>query len=284
MSVYADASSPYHVYRCDGCGCGVTVPRPTPSEIASIYERTYDYDAHTLIAAEKRWRARRILSRLSDEPFSSVLDVGCMYGYFLQEARNQGVGRVEGVELSETPVAWARRQGETVFQGSLEQYAATKPPAFDVIVAQHVVEHILDVDSFLRAAFSLLRPGGRLVVCVPHFGSRTQRWFKHTWGWYQLPAHLVHFSPAALGILGQRYTAGTPQLTFRGGDSLFVLLTLLYSVAGRPRRTSAITPLKKAVISLASFALRPYYYVGDEEIVAVFRNSRTAVSPARGQP
>jgi SAM-dependent methyltransferase len=269
-SVYA-TGSPYDVHRCEGCHCGVTVPTPTAESIASTYGGTYDYDAHTLIAPEKKWRARRILHRVCVEPTSSLLDVGCMYGYLLQEAKKQGISRVEGVELAGAPVAWARRQGSTVFQGTLEEYAATQPGQFDVIIAQHILEHIADVDGFLHAAFSLLRPRGRLVVCVPHFGARTQRLFKQSWGWYQLPAHVFHFTPAALRLLGERHQAETLEMAFKGGDSLFVLLTLLYTVSGSPRQASRITGFKKAAIALASLALRPYYYMGDEEIVAVFR-------------
>ena len=174
-SVYAAAST-FDIHRCDDCAFGVTRPAPSPEEIAATYDGAYDYSAHTLIASEKRWRSRRLLQRLREEPFDSVLDVGCMYGYLLQEAREMGVPRTEGVELAEAPTLWARAQGSEVFLGTLDCYAAT-------------------------------RPGGRLVICVPHFGSRTQRWFRRSWGWYQLPVHLQHFSPAALRRLAPRQGA-----------------------------------------------------------------------------
>ena len=205
-SVYAAAST-FDIHRCDDCAFGVTRPAPSPEEIAATYDGAYDYSAHTLIASEKRWRSRRLLQRLREEPFDSVLDVGCMYGYLLQEAREMGVPRTEGVELAEAPTLWARAQGSEVFLGTLDCYAATRPAAFDVIVAQHVLEHIRDFDGFVRTAMALLRPGGRLVLCVPHFGSRTQRWFRRSWGWYQLPVHLQHFSPAALRRLAPRQGA-----------------------------------------------------------------------------
>lgn len=278
-SVYAAAST-FDIHRCDDCACGVTRPAPTPEEIAATYDNAYDYSAHTLIASEKRWRSRRMLRHLQTDPFDSVLDVGCMYGYLLQEARDLGVARTEGVELAEAPALWARAQGSPVFLGTLEKYASTGPAAFDVIVAQHVLEHIRDFDGFVRTAMSLLRPGGRLVLCVPHFGSRTQRWFRRSWGWYQLPVHLQHFSPAAIRRLAPRSGAEVEEISFNGGDSLFVLLTLMYATVGPPRGTSRTTALRKVVIALASWLLRPYYFVGDEEMFVILRKSECAVPVA----
>lgn len=272
-SVYADGAV-YDIHRCDACGCGVTRPTPTPEQIAAAYAGAYDYSAHTLIEPEKRWRSRRILKQLAAERFDSVLDVGCMFGYLLQEARAMGVARAEGVELADAPAAWARAHGATVFAGTLEEFAATRPPSFDVIIAQHVLEHIRDFDGFVRTALSLLTPGGRLVLCVPHFGARTQRWFRRSWGWYQLPVHLQHFSPEAVRVLARRHGVAAEEIAFRGGDSLFVLLQLMYATVGPPRRSSSPSPLRRGLVSLASWLVRPYYFLGDEELFVILRDPR----------
>lgn len=254
---------------------------PTAEEIDATYAGAYDYSAHTLIASEKRARSRRILRRLGAGRIGSVLDVGCMYGYLLQEAREMGVSRAEGVELADAPAQWAREHGCTVFGGTLEAYASGRPAAFDVIVVQHVLEHIRDFDGFVRTAMSLLRPGGRLVLCIPHFGSRTQRWFRRSWGWYQLPVHLQHFSPAAIRVLADRHGADVEEISFRGGDSLFVLLTLMYATAGPPRRAAQSGALRTAAIAMASWLLRPYYFMGDEEMFVILRDARRAADSAR---
>lgn len=279
VSVYASDTA-YHIRRCAACRCGITDPVPTEEQIARMYERDYDYSAHTLIAAEKRWRSRRLLSRLRVAPGSALLDVGCMYGYLLDEARAIGVGRLEGVELSGAAVRDARTRGLAVFHGTLEEYAKTGPAPFDVIVAQHVLEHIRDADGFLRAAVELLAPDGRLVLCVPHFGARSQRWFTRSWGWYQLPVHLRHYSPAALSVLVGRYGAEVEELTLRGGDSLFVLLTILYALSAPPARGAPMSRLKRALVALASLLLRPYYFLGDEEMIVVLRRRRGASANA----
>jgi len=216
-----------------------------------------------------------MIEAIQTEQFDSLLDVGCMYGYLLQEARRVGIRRVKGIELSEEPIARARQVAIEIFQGTIEDYAATKPDGFDVIFAQHVLEHVPDYDSFLKTVFSLLRPGGQFVICVPHFGSRTQRCFKRSWGWYQLPAHVFHYSTAAVDIICRRHGFEKVQIKFCGGDSLFILLTILYFLKnGGARFSSRITRLQEKVISMASLVLRRYYHFGDEEIVAIMRRPK----------
>ncbi len=58
-----------------------------------------------------------------------------------------------------------------VICGAVEDAIATNPdvfaPGFDSIVSFNVLEHIADDVGTLRAAASVLRPGGRLVLFVP---------------------------------------------------------------------------------------------------------------------
>ena len=271
VSVYAPESS-YDVYRCSGCGLGVTVPIPDPEQLARIYANTYSYDSHDLIAPEKRWRARRVLDQLEGGPYDSLLDIGCMHGELLGEAQNRGFERVEGIELSDRAAARARERGYEVSTGTIEEYVRRGHAPFDVIVAQHALEHATNSDSFLRATYSVLRENGRLVLCLPHFGSWMRRVFRRTWGWYQVPVHLLHYSPEALKTVSARNGFRVERVRFRGGDSLMVVLTLLYSLRGSGDVTSGkLTGLQRSLISIASLLLRPYYYIGADEMVALLR-------------
>ncbi len=158
----------FSIRECVTCGLGRTSPTLSPSELECFYSGQYGYDVHALVSAEKRWRARRIGKTLALDGVTSALDVGCMYGYLLEELRAQGVARVEGVELARHPVEQARRRGLSVYCGTLETYAETRRDPFDLIIAQHVLEHVPNPHSFLRTAASLLNTGGRLVICVPN--------------------------------------------------------------------------------------------------------------------
>jgi SAM-dependent methyltransferase len=273
ISVYATETS-FDIYRCSSCGLGVTLPVPTLEELSPIYAKTYAYDSHALIASEKRWRARRVLDLIRGVGISSLLDVGCMHGELLGVASDRGIDRVEGIELSEAAATRGRLAGFSISCTTIERYVQEHPEPFDVIVAQHVLEHAHDFRSFLTAAHSLLRQDGKLIVCVPHFGSWMQRVFRRTWGWYQVPVHLLHYSPRALELACRQSGFEVEKVGFRGGDSIMILLTLLYAVKGPPKTTGTpVTRFQRVAISLASAALRPYYYLGSDEIIAVARKA-----------
>src|SRR6185369_13477918 len=91
----------------------------------------------------------------------------------------------------------AADKGHDVHNGTIEAFVHARPQlraGFDAIFAQHVLEHVPDPRSFLSAARELLRPGGRLVICVPNFEARLRKLAPSSWGWYQVPVHLHHYS------------------------------------------------------------------------------------------
>jgi len=269
------APGTYRIATCAACGCGQTLPRPDDGELSAFYAKDYKYDAHVLIKGEKRWRARQILDvALGTEGSAKgkrVLDVGCMYGYLLEEARSRGADAV-GVELSASPARDAQGRGLDVFQGTIEAFAEQRSERFDLVVAQHVLEHVPDLSSFLATARKLVAPGGHLCICVPNFDARARRLFREAWGWYQVPVHLHHFGVVALAKLLAQNGFETEREVRRGGDSLFVLLTLLQSV-GRAPSSESVEPgaVGKALVRAASAVLRPYYFLGDDELVVLAR-------------
>ncbi|MDX3326370.1 MULTISPECIES: methyltransferase domain-containing protein [Streptomyces] len=97
---------------------------------------------------------------------SAVLDLGCGTGSLALLAAGQG-HRVTAVDRSTRMVEQARAKlagtGTEVLVGD-----AAHPPVgkqrFDVILARHIVWLLPDPAAVLRHWFSLLRPGGRLVL------------------------------------------------------------------------------------------------------------------------
>lgn len=268
-SNYAGAGV-YRIEACEQCGAGITVPRPSDEELARCYETTYGYDAHGLIEPEKRRRAAWLL-RWSGVRSGRVLDVGCMFGYLLDEARRAGL-ETHGIELSPEPAAAAAAKGHEVFAGTIEGFArAGSGLAFDAIFAQHVLEHVPEPRSFLAAARGLLRPGGKLIVCVPNFEARLRRLVPSAWGWYQVPVHLHHYSSRALEQLLREVGFAIADERTRGGDSLFLALSALQSLGVSPAGAagSGRPGLARAALRLFGEVTRPYYALGDDELAMI---------------
>jgi len=263
----------YRIDVCGQCGAGATMPRPTAEELSRCYESTYGYSTHDLIEVEKRRRASALLA-WSGVKTGKILDVGCMFGFLLDEARGAGLVPY-GIELSPGAAAVASEKGHDVFNGTIEEFAAARPTLkFSAIFAQHVLEHIEDPRAFLATAKSLLEPGGKLVICVPNFEARMRKLAPSSWGWYQVPVHLHHFSSRALHRLLDDVGLDVATERTRGGDTLFLALsalqTLGMSVGGAAG--NAKPGLARTALRVFGEVTRPYYALGDDELAIIARS------------
>ncbi len=91
------------------------------------------------------------------------LDVGSGLGGMLDEMANEA-SWAAGVELNKERSAVARRKGHKIF----EDLADIEPGSLEIITLFHVLEHIPDPIKFLTTLKPLLRPGGILLLEVPH--------------------------------------------------------------------------------------------------------------------
>ncbi|MEI6207765.1 MAG: class I SAM-dependent methyltransferase [Desulfuromonadales bacterium] len=104
------------------------------------------------------------------DAFSSnqhALEVGCGSGVFLNLLRDKGVTAV-GLEFNSTAVRKASTKGLTVFQESIEEHVTKHHEFYDVVASFQVLEHVVNVQSFLNASLQALRLGGTLIVSVPN--------------------------------------------------------------------------------------------------------------------
>jgi 2-polyprenyl-3-methyl-5-hydroxy-6-metoxy-1,4-benzoquinol methylase len=105
---------------------------------------------------------------------STVLDLGCGNGAFLALFRGRG-WQLYGTDFSPTGIDRARE----AFPEIQFFLADSTSPAGDIlnrvgpvdfILSTEVIEHLYDPRAFLRNAYSLLKPGGCLVLSTPYHG------------------------------------------------------------------------------------------------------------------
>jgi SAM-dependent methyltransferase len=144
--------------------------------------------------------ARRLAAFYADMMPSGarLLDVGFGQGHLLQEAQDRGLEAV-GLDRDPALVAAARSNGHTVHEGDLLDLCELGEPPFDVIVANHVIEH-LDPESLTRFfdhCHRLLVDDGRLLLSTPDF--RDQRVATHLF-WVD-PTHVRPYPQEAVRSL-----------------------------------------------------------------------------------
>ncbi len=100
-----------------------------------------------------------------------VLDAGSGAGYGAAHLAAAGARHVVGIDLSPKAIAFSRhhfpRPNLEFREMNLEQISGFAPGSFDFIFTSNTLEHVPNVSGFLRAAWSLLKPVGILLVAVP---------------------------------------------------------------------------------------------------------------------
>lgn len=167
--------------RCRGCGLIFSNPQADETVVAEYYRGTY-WDEHWAAAlSTESETVRRSVEEQNDEvkrimnfcTHGRLLEVGSGTGTFLRAAQNAGF-EVQGVEYSTSAVEFSRTiHGlQNVICGSLE--VANLPAGyFNVIFAWHVIEHVLDLDFFVRRLHDLLAPGGILWIGTETYQNAT---------------------------------------------------------------------------------------------------------------
>jgi 2-polyprenyl-6-hydroxyphenyl methylase/3-demethylubiquinone-9 3-methyltransferase len=94
----------------------------------------------------------------------SVLDIGCGGGLLCEPMARLG-GQVTGIDAAERNIATARLHaaGQALaidYRATTAEAMAESGAQFDVVLALEIVEHVADVDLFLRSVGRLARPGG----------------------------------------------------------------------------------------------------------------------------
>lgn len=99
---------------------------------------------------------------------STVLDIGCGEAKFLTFLKTKKNCNVVGLELNSKAQEIAVNNGINVNNESIQEYALGNKSKFDVVTFFQVLEHISNVDSFLKAALEVTKTGGLVILAVPN--------------------------------------------------------------------------------------------------------------------
>lgn len=130
------------------------------------YRRLYDGDDLVELAQlrlKEGW-GRQILELVSTEkpPGSSVIEIGSAAGWNLVTFQRAGYA-VRGYEYTKTLVQVGCEYGLDIREGG----AADAEGRYDVVVVNHVLEHVPDIEPFVDHLKRLMKPDGILYIGVP---------------------------------------------------------------------------------------------------------------------
>ncbi len=190
--------------RCRDCGF-VFLPRTPglPERVAALYAGDYftggefgDYAGQRPIAALNFHAYLRRMSR-AGATGGRLLEVGCAYGFFLEQA--QGAFDAEGIDVNRPAIAAAQALGVRARFGDFLAYRPDSP--VDVVCMWDTIEHLLDPRAFLEHARDVLAPGGWMFLTTGDIGSLVARLRGPRWRMIHPPSHVNYFSRATIARL-----------------------------------------------------------------------------------
>jgi SAM-dependent methyltransferase len=205
-NVYAKFA-PYAVVQCRSCGFYYLSPRLAETVMRQIYKDTAYFENMTIgydsyVEQENTLRAtfRRLLIHLKKRNLTggALLEVGCGYGYLLEEAQGFFDEQV-GTEFSPGAVEQARGRADRVYEGGVDQIPTNEH--FDCIITTHVIEHVYHPRVFLEQLCKHLKSEGKIIIATPDMGSLWRHLMGHRWPSFKIPEHVLYFDRKSLSTL-----------------------------------------------------------------------------------
>lgn len=170
---------------CKGCGLISQNPFFAKEFVSAFYE---DY-FHTLYQSsqsiEDQWdfmieRGEIVLSIVeqqlphffADAQSKKILEIGCNFGGILKPFTSSpdcgGGATCIGIDLNPTAISFGRSNGLDLHCMSVNQYIRSNPNVkFDLIILNHVLEHMVDIVKDMNEISQLLNDNGYLYIGVP---------------------------------------------------------------------------------------------------------------------
>ena len=181
-----------HYFQCLGCRVVFTDRVPQVS-----------YDDWDKSPGYARWEeyldnvfARVVQDILRFKPDGKVLEIGSSVGYLLRALVAAGFD-AEGIEPSKYAAEYARERGFKVIDGYF--HGGIYPPdSFDVVILNHVLEHIPNPTELVGQVRDVLKDRGIVLVSLPNFGSIEAQLLKARWRFLMPHEHYLQFTPRTL--------------------------------------------------------------------------------------
>lgn len=186
----------YSIVACLACG-QVRTETPKGTSRKQVYEAE-----DVAIYVEKEQMFRQLFAGVVSfirqfRKSGTLIDIGAGVGLFVDEARKAGFDAV-GFEPSREMVKAAKREFGIALIHSKFYHAKT---GFDIIVINHVLEHVPNPMSMIQDIRSALVQDGLLIIGVPNFGSFLAGWKKSRWQSLIPDQHRWHFTIQSLDRL-----------------------------------------------------------------------------------
>jgi SAM-dependent methyltransferase len=193
--------------QCTACDLISADVNLSDDELRALYSWSYfngqeylDYLAEEASLRKNfRNRLKTLRSLTANLLHSELLELGCAYGFFLDEVRTS-VASAWGIDISADAVRFARTERHVnVVQG--DYLSINLGRKVDVVVMWDTIEHLKHPQLFVEKIAQDLKPGGVLALTTGDIGALAARLLGRRWRLIHPPSHLHYFSAATMSNL-----------------------------------------------------------------------------------
>jgi SAM-dependent methyltransferase len=200
-----------NIIKCTKCNLIRTSPTPI-LDMPEIYEVDSVSSSHEKNITLWRVFSSEIIEKLKPiKPSGKFLDIGCNIGVLVKVAKENDYD-ASGIDLNEDAVSYGRNHFQIDIKKEYLQNLQGEN-IYDVIVMNHVIEHIPDLKEFTSHIRRLLKPDGIFLSVCPNAESlivstlnilnkkktgRGSNWF---WYGYLPEQHVWQFGPKTLSSI-----------------------------------------------------------------------------------
>lgn len=235
----------FDYFVCARCGCVQIAAIPAdlsryyPSDYYSFRDNSYRHKPWKIFLKKQLvryhvYKQRTLLGKIfsyrfpKDEDFyawvkkagvffnSAILDVGCGTGLVLLKLLKSGYTNLTGVDPFIAK--------DIAYPGNLFIYKkelANVSGAYNLIIFNHVLEHMPDQIAALQNSFRLLKKGGCVLVRIPIAGTYAWRTYGANWVQLDAPRHLYLHTVASLKNLAAQLGFARVEVEYDSTDFQF---------------------------------------------------------------
>lgn len=162
----------YRFLKCVKCGLIFSNPIFDEKKINFLYrESTFNYILESKFLRKTYWQYFKETIGTKNLKKINILEIGCGNGFFLDELIKKGAEKVYGIEPGKSSVGKASEQIKKYIKISLLKKGLFPNEFFDVILCFHTLDHVIEVNKFLKITYDLLKTNGKVMFIVHNTNS-----------------------------------------------------------------------------------------------------------------